>query len=118
MRFPLASALLGSLMFVSSRITIMATGTPPIDASFLAAVAIVAYLSATNRVLWLSALLPVLMLTKETMVLIPVLLVARFALPGWRPNDRRVLWGAAGLSSLLASAAVVGFKNVFGSALP
>jgi uncharacterized BrkB/YihY/UPF0761 family membrane protein len=46
--------------------------------------------------------------------LIPVLPVLVFALRDWIPHDRRFIWGAAVLSALLASAALVHFPNVFG----
>ncbi len=50
--------------------------------------------------------------------LIPVFPLLLFSLRDRIPKDRRVLWGAAALSALLASAAMVGFKNVFGFKLP
>jgi hypothetical protein len=50
--------------------------------------------------------------------LIPVLPLLLFSLRDWIPRDRRALWGAAALSALLASAGMVGFKNVFGFKLP
>jgi hypothetical protein len=50
--------------------------------------------------------------------LIPVLPTFLFSLRDWIPRDRRVLWTGAVLSALLASAAQVGFKNVFGFRLP
>jgi hypothetical protein len=50
--------------------------------------------------------------------LIPVLPFVLFSLRDWTPRDRRVLWGAAVLSALLASAHMVGFRNVFGFRLP
>jgi hypothetical protein len=50
--------------------------------------------------------------------LIPAVPLLVFSLRDWIPHDRRVLWAAAVLSALLASAAQVGFKNVFGFRLP
>jgi hypothetical protein len=50
--------------------------------------------------------------------LMPVAPLVLFSLRNWILKDRRVLWGAAGLSALLASATIVGFKNVFGFKLP
>ncbi len=50
--------------------------------------------------------------------LMPALPMLLFSLRNWIPQDRRVLWAAAGLSPLLASAAVVSFTNVFGFKLP
>lgn len=49
---------------------------------------------------------------------IPVLPMFLFSLRDWIPHDRRVLWAGALLSALLASAPIVGFKNVFGFRLP
>jgi hypothetical protein len=45
---------------------------------------------------------------------IPVLPLLVFAMRDWIPRDRRVLWGAAILTALLASADLVHFQNVFG----
>jgi len=50
--------------------------------------------------------------------LIPVAPLLLFSLRDWIPKDRRVLWGGAVLSALLSTAAVVGFRNVFGFRLP
>lgn len=50
--------------------------------------------------------------------LLPVLPLLLVALSDWIPWDRRVLWAGTLLSALLASAAIVGFKNVFGFSLP
>jgi len=49
---------------------------------------------------------------------IPVLPLLLFSLRDWIPRDRRVLWTAAVLSALLASAGVVSFRKVFGFKLP
>jgi hypothetical protein len=46
--------------------------------------------------------------------LTPVLPLLLFSLRDWIPRDRRVLWAAALVSALLASAAEVHFQNVFG----
>jgi len=46
--------------------------------------------------------------------LMPITPLLLFAFRDWIPRDRRVLWPATLLSVLLASAAQVGFKNVFG----
>jgi hypothetical protein len=50
--------------------------------------------------------------------LLPVVPLLLFSLHDWIPKDRRVLWAAAVMSALLSSAAMVGFKNVFGFRLP
>jgi hypothetical protein len=50
--------------------------------------------------------------------LIPVVPLLLFSLRDWIPKDRRVLWGAAVISALLSSAAIVGFRQVFGFRLP
>jgi hypothetical protein len=49
--------------------------------------------------------------------LIPAVPLLLFSLRNWIPKDRRVLWGAAMLSALLSSAALAGFRNVFGFSL-
>lgn len=50
--------------------------------------------------------------------LMPAAPMLVFSLRDRIPNDRRILWATAFLSALLASAAQVGFKNVFGFGLP
>jgi hypothetical protein len=50
--------------------------------------------------------------------LIPVVPLLVFSLRDCIPHDRRALWGGAVLSALLSSAALVGFKSVFGFRLP
>ncbi len=50
--------------------------------------------------------------------LLPVVPLILFATSNWIPRDRRITWGGAIVSGLLSAAVVVGFKNVFGFALP
>lgn len=50
--------------------------------------------------------------------LMPITPLLLFSFRDWIPRDRRVLWPAVLLSALLASAAQVGFNNVFGFKLP
>jgi hypothetical protein len=54
-------------------------------------------------------------LTRYVFPILPLLL---FSLRDWIPRGRRVLWVGALLSALVASAGIVGFKNVFGFKLP
>ncbi|MFZ0961744.1 MAG: hypothetical protein WAO35_12625, partial [Terriglobia bacterium] len=49
---------------------------------------------------------------------IPVLPMFLFSLRNWIPHNRRVLWVGALLSAMLASAGIVGFRDVFGFSLP
>ena len=49
---------------------------------------------------------------------LPMLPLYLFLLREWIPHDRRVLWGGAVLSALLASADLIHFRNVFGFKLP
>ncbi len=50
--------------------------------------------------------------------LVPIVPLLVFSMRDWIPRDRRVLWGAAVLSALLASAELIHFQNVFGFRLP
>lgn len=50
--------------------------------------------------------------------MLPIVPLLLFSLRDWIPRDRRVLWAGALLSALVASAGIVGFKNVFGFRLP
>ena len=45
--------------------------------------------------------------------MVPALPLLLFSLRHSIPHDRRVLWGAAVLSALMASADLVHFRNVF-----
>jgi len=50
--------------------------------------------------------------------LLPVFPLLLYSLSRWIPKNRRFVWGSVILSALLASAAMVGFRNVFGFKLP
>jgi hypothetical protein len=43
---------------------------------------------------------------------IPILPFAQLALYRWIPKDRRVLWGMAGVTSILAAASAIGISHV------
>lgn len=69
-------SLLGVAMFASSRIIVIASGTPLVDAGYFCAVAIIVWLSVERRTLALAMMLPLLVLTKETVIpfmLLPLL---------------------------------------------
>jgi hypothetical protein len=68
--FSIQSSLLGTFMFVTSRITILVTGTPLVDAPYLAAGVMIVYLTFTRRVWCLILILPLLVLVKEQVLLV------------------------------------------------
>lgn len=76
MAFPALLSLLGVAAFATSRATVMATATPMADAIYYLAIAALVFLSFGGRTLALAILLPVLVLSKETILpflLLPVL---------------------------------------------
>ena len=79
-------SLLGVCVFAGSRVTVMVTGTPLVDAAYFCAVAIVVYLSVERRTLVLALLLPLLAQSKETFLpfaLLPLLTEMRRARAIW-----------------------------------
>ena len=86
--FSILLSLIGMGAFASSRITVLATATPIVDAAFYCAVAAVLYLTAARKALGLALLLPVLALSKET--ILPFMLLP--ALTGLRRS--RAYWAA------------------------
>lgn len=76
MRFEPFVALVGVAMFTSSRITILATATPITDSYYLASIAAVLLCTVANRAGALAVILPLVVLSKETIMpfmLLPLL---------------------------------------------
>jgi len=79
-------ALLGGCAFASSRVTVLVTATPLVDAAYFCAIAIVVCLTVEKRALALALMMPVLVLTKETIIpflLLPFLTEMRKAPAIW-----------------------------------
>lgn len=68
MEFSIPLSLLGICAFASSRTTVLVTGTPLADAAYFCAIAILLCLSTARRYTALAILLPVLVLSKETVL--------------------------------------------------
>lgn len=76
MGFSVPLSLLGVCAFASSRITVLVTATPLVDAAYFCAIATLLYLVVARKHLILAALLPVMVLCKETVLpflLLPLL---------------------------------------------
>lgn len=83
---PIPYALLGVCSFASSRITVLVTATPLVDAAYLLAVLLILYLTMTRRAMLLAFWLPVAVLTKETVLpflLLPMLTELRMSRAYW-----------------------------------
>lgn len=83
--FPVALSLLGVAAFASSRATVLVTATPMVDAVYYLAVVTLLTLVVTRRFKWAMLLVPVLALTKETILpflLLPMLTDMR-RMPGY-----------------------------------
>jgi hypothetical protein len=61
-------ALLGMCAFASSRVTVLVTGTPLVDAAYFCSIAVVIWLTLERQLLALACVMPVLVLGKETVV--------------------------------------------------
>lgn len=76
MGFSVPLSLLGVCAFASSRITVLVTATPMVDAAYLCAIATLLYLVVARKHMILAVLLPVMVLCKETILvflLLPLL---------------------------------------------
>jgi len=93
-------ALLGVCAFASSRVTVLVTATPLVDAAYFCAIAILVCLTVEKRVFALALMMPVLVLTKET--IIPFLLLP--FLTGMRKAP--AIW--AGLAAAAAAFVISG----------
>jgi len=108
MGFSTALGLLGVCAFASSRITVLVTGTPLVDAGYFCAVALLVCLTVQRRVTPLAALMPVLILLKATTI--PFLL-----LPLLTPlRHRWVIWVGllAAAASFVSSGQIL--SNIYG----
>jgi hypothetical protein len=68
LKFKPERSLMGVLIFLGSRITIISTGAPMVDSLYYLAIIVIAYFSLTQRSMLLCLLTPLLILTKETTV--------------------------------------------------
>ena len=101
LRYSVLLSLLGVCAFAASRVTVLVTATPMVDAAYFCAIAVLVCLTLERRAVALAIAFPLLMLTKETVI--PFLLLPFF-------TDLRkspVLWAgavAAGAIFVLTSA--------------
>lgn len=80
MGFSVPLSLLGIGAFASSRVTVLVTATPLVDAAYFCAIATLLYLAVAKKHWILALLLPVMVLSKETalpFLLLPLLTDAR-----------------------------------------
>jgi hypothetical protein len=68
LKFKPERSLMGVLIFLGSRITILSTGAPMVDSLYYLAIIIIVYFCLTQRSMLLCLLTPMLILTKETTV--------------------------------------------------
>ena len=94
MGFSVLLSLLGVCAFSSSRITVLVTATPLVDAAYFCAIATLLYLVVARKHLTLALLLPVMALCKETILLF-------LLLPLLTDMRKSRAYGAALLASFL-----------------
>lgn len=97
LEFPLVLSLLGVSAFASSRITVLVTGTPMVDAGYYCAISVLLYLVVARKAGILAVMLPLMVLCKETIW--PFLF-----LPLLTPMRRSPAYGAGLLGAALAFA--------------
>jgi hypothetical protein len=91
MQFPPLVSMIGVCAFAASRVTVLVTATPMVDAAYFCAIAVLLYLTVANRKRSLALSMPLLVLSKETIfpfLLLPLLTMRRSAM----------LWSALAIS--------------------
>jgi hypothetical protein len=68
MRYSMLLSLLGVSAFAASRVTVLITATPMVDAAYFCAIAMLICLTLERRAVALAVMLPLLVLTKETVI--------------------------------------------------
>jgi hypothetical protein len=68
LKFSVLLSLLGVCAFATSRVTVLATATPLVDAGYLCAIAVITCLTVEKKALLLALLMPLLVLGKETAI--------------------------------------------------
>jgi len=104
LEFSLLLSLLGVSAFAASRITVLVTATPLVDAGYFCAIAVIACLTLERKALLLALLLPALILTKET--IIPFLVLPLFT--NLRKSPAVWVGLAAAAAAFVISGQVVG----------
>jgi hypothetical protein len=94
MRYSMLLSLLGVSAFAASRVTVLVTATPMADAAYFSAIAILVCLTLEKKAIALAVMLPLLVLTKET--IIPFLVLPFFT--GMRRS--RALWAGAAAAAV------------------
>lgn len=110
-------SLLGVLLFITSRVTVMTAATPIIDSLYYLAIVLIAYLVLVRRFVLLLALYPCLILAKETVIPFLFLPLLSPSFRGWRYWGS---WAAALGVSLVVFVAVrrfIGLSPTSGTAL-
>jgi hypothetical protein len=106
LHFSLPISLLGICVYGASRVTVLVTATPLVDAVYFCAISIITWLTLARRPVALALLMPVLVLTKIT--ILPFLALPLLTELRWN----RVIW--AGLAaSAVTFAAVRELVNVY-----
>lgn len=94
MRYSVLLSLLGVCAFAASRVTVLVTATPMVDAAYFCAIAILVCLTLEQQALALAVMLPLLVVTKET--IIPFLFLPFFT----ELRKSPVLWAGAAAAAV------------------
>ncbi len=84
MGFDWKLALLGVMFFVTSRVTVASVGTPMVDSLYFLAVGIIVHLTLTGRATLLAFTMPLLVVSKETILPFFLLPLASRSTRGWK----------------------------------
>ena len=76
--------LLGAIFFLTSRINVMCVGTPLVDSLYFFAIAVIVYLTLCEQLALLMILVPLLVLSKETIVPFLFLPFAKPSMRNWK----------------------------------
>jgi hypothetical protein len=77
-------SLLGTLFFLTSRITVLCVGTPLVDSLYFFAIAAIVYLMLSEKVVLLACICPLLVLSKETTIPFLLLPFAMRSMRNWK----------------------------------
>ncbi len=102
--FRLYLNLIGVAMFLGSRITILSAATPMVDSVYFFAIALISYLTITDRLVLLALLNPLIILSKETIYLVMLM-----------PFLKRRKWLVLSVSLAVSAAFLIGVREYVGT---
>jgi len=98
--FRLYLNLIGLALFLGSRIAVLSAATPMVDSVYFFAIALISYLTITDRLILLALLNPLIILAKENICLVMLM-----------PFLKREKWLALSVSLVVSAALLIGVRE-------